>query len=313
MLPHFPFADRFNDKMGTQPLREGEGRVEIDAAYPSEIGLKRTLLAEHPDYYFRALPNHETAQWEALDLLLHDLHRLDADRFSLEKRGDRCRWCWRNAALREKTEFVFGKTETLPLAPLDWIGRQVQEDLLLLAGTPPALVVGQLCFANDWSLDEKLGRPFAEIHAPVGDSVAPMLRAAGTFVERLPPNRPVWRLNWSFKHSAELDQTTRHAPRLKAELAILAPSLTPETVGERLMVRVERQTLTRLPHSGAVLFTVRTHQNRLAAEAADPTRAARILAVLRTTPPGLLDYKSITPFLEPLTWFLERKSQPAIP
>lgn len=308
MLPHFPFADRFNDKMGTQPLREGEGRVEADAAYAAEIGLKRNLLAEHPDYYFRALPGTETAQWEALDLLLHDLHRLDADRFFLEKKDDR--WRWQNGVLREKTDFVFGKTETLPLAPLDWLGRQVQEDLLLLAGSPPALVAGQLCFANDWSLDEKLGLPFAEIHAPVGDSVAPMLRAGAAFVERLPPNRAVWRLNWSFKHSPELDQTTRHAPRLKAELADLAPSLTPATIGQRLFVRVERQTLTRLPGSGAVLFTVRTHQSRLDAEANAPDRATRMLTVLRSTPPGLLDYKSITPFREPLLRFLEQKAHP---
>lgn len=307
MLPHFPFADRFNDKMGTHPLAEGEGRVEVGPEYAAEVALKRCLLAGHPAYYFRALPGTEAAQWEALGLLLDDLHRLNDERFFLEKTGDQ--WHWRNGLLGEETAFVFGKAETLPLAPLDWVGRQVQEDLLLLAGTPPALVAGQLCFANDWSLEEKLGLPFAAVHAPVGDSVAPMLRAAGTFVERLPPNRPVWRLNWSFKHSPDLDQTTRHAPRLKAELAALAPTLTPDTIGERLFVRVERQTLTRLPRSGAVLFTVRTHQRRLAAEAADPDRAARMRATLRSTPPGLLDYKSITPFLRPLLRYLAEKSR----
>lgn len=307
MLLHFPFADRFNDKMGVNPLPDGQGRVEVGTAYEAEISLKRKRLAEHPDYYYRALPGTEDAQWEVLGLLLHDLHRLDDDRFFLQKSGN-C-WHWQNGLLNEETELVFGKPETLPLAALDWVGRQVQEDLLLLAGTPPVLVAGQLCFANDWSLEEKIGLPFAAIHAPVGDSVAPMLRAAGTFVERLPAHRPVWRLNWSFKHSDELDQTTRHAPRLKAELAALAPTLTPDTVGERLFVRVERQTLTRLPQSGAVLFTVRTHQNRLAAEAANPDRAARMLAVLRGTPPGLLDYKSITPFLAPLLRFLEEKSR----
>lgn len=308
MLPHFPFGERFNDKMGTSPLGDGEGRAEVNEAYADEIALKRALLAENRGYYFQAQPGTEAAQWEVLGLLLHDLHRLDAGRFFLEKDGDA--WRWRNGLLGEETDFVFGNSDTLPLAPLDWVGRHVQEDLLVLDGSPPALVAGQLCFANDWSLGEKLGLPFTAIHAPVGDSVAPMLRAAGTFVERLPPNRPVWRLNWSFKHSPELDQTTRHAPRLKAELARLAPALTPATAGERLFVRVERQTLTRLPRSGAVLFTVRTFQNRLADEAADPTRAARMLAVLRTTPPGLLEYKSIAPFLEPLLAYLARRAAP---
>lgn len=308
MLPYFPFGDRFNDKMGTTPLGDGEGRVEVDWSYADDIALKRALLVETPNYYFQAQSNTEAAQWEVLELLLNNLCRANSGRFFLEKTGDH--WRWRSGLLNEETAFMFGRSETLPLAPLDWVGRQVQEDLLLLDGSPPALVAGQLCFANDWSLGEKLGLPFAAIHAPVGDSVAPMLRAAETLLERLPANRPVARFNWSFKLSDELDQSARHAPRLKAELARVAPELTPESTGDRLFVRVERQTLSRLSRSGAVLFTVRTFQNRLAAEAADPARAARMLDVLRTAPGGLLDYKSITPFLEPLLAYLERRAAP---
>ena len=39
--------------------------------------------------------------------------------------------------------------------------------------------------------------------------------------------------------------------------------VTAENAGQRLHLRVERQTLSRLPRTGAVLFTIRTHMKRL--------------------------------------------------
>lgn len=39
--------------------------------------------------------------------------------------------------------------------------------------------------------------------------------------------------------------------------------MTAENAGQRLHLRVERQTLSRLPKTGAVLFGIRTHMKRL--------------------------------------------------
>lgn len=299
MLPYVPFGLRYNEKMGTAPLREGERLIEPDARYEAEISLKRNLLAADPGYYSQAPPETEAAQWDVLETVLDDLARYDPTQFFLEKTGDT--WHWHNRRLNEETRFVVGKAASLPLPPLDWVGRQTQEDLLVLSGG--ILVAGQLCFANDWSLGEKLGKPFLEIHTPVGPVIAPMLSAAQTLLERL--TRPVWRLNWSFKLSDQLDQSTRHHAALKADFARILPILGTENLGERVWVRVERQTLSRLPRSGGILFSVRTFQSPLAVEAADPDRAARMLAVLRSAPVELLEYKSVTPFLGMLVEYLE--------
>ena len=51
-------------------------------------------------------------------------------------------------------------------------------------------------------------------------------------------------------------------PGLKA-VACLQDAVTAENAGQRLHLRVERQTLSRLPRTGAVLFTIRTHMKRL--------------------------------------------------
>jgi dimethylamine monooxygenase subunit A len=132
------------------------------------------------------------------------------------------------------------------------------------------------------------------------------MQAAQTIMARLPVGKPLWRLNWSLKTSPQLDMTTRRVPQLRAKMNALLPNLTATNAGEHVWVRIERQTLTRLPRSGAILFTVRTYQNRIVDECLTrPGAAARLLAVLETTPPAMLAYKGITPFLEAtLGWLM---------
>ncbi|MVM29964.1 DUF3445 domain-containing protein [Spirosoma sp. HMF4905] len=306
MLPYFPFGQQFNDKMGTYPLLESDRLIDVDEQYPNQIALKRQQLSDLPAYYYQTLPDYETAQWEVLELVLENIARFFPDSFTLHRQDNQ--WIWQNHILNEETAFTFGDTQTLPNDPLDWVGRQVQEDLILLSGDDVRLVAGQLCFGNDWCLDEKLGLPFWQIHAPIVSIVEPMMRAAQTLMERLPVGRPVWRLNWSVKVSDQLDMTSRHIPTMHQLLTDHLPSLIPDTIGDQLYVRVERQTLTRLPGSGAILFGIHTYQNLLANEAIDPERAARMAQVFSTTPSAMLAYKSMTHFLPALLEYLHAKS-----
>lgn len=306
MLPYFPFGQAFNDKMGTVFLSETDPLVEVDAHYKRDIALKRQLLAELPAYYYKALPGYELAQWEVVKTVLTNLARFSPDQFALQQTGER--WHWQNRQLDEEIVFTFGDRTTLPVDPLDWVGRQVQEDLILLAGDEATLVAGQLCFGNDWCLDEKVGLPFWQIHAPIVPIVELMMRAAENLMERLPVGRPIWRMNWSVKVTDQLDMTSRHMPALKQLLIDQLPHLTPETVGQKLFIRIERQTLTRLPLSGAILFGIHTYQNRLADEVnARPDAAERLARVISTTPRAMLDYKSMTGFSLPLLTYLHNQ------
>ncbi|GAB3797346.1 DUF3445 domain-containing protein [Spirosoma humi] len=304
MLPYFPFNQQFNEKMGTLPLAENQGLMEVDEHYRTEVALKRKLLTELPAYYFQALPGYESAQWEVLETVLSDLVRGAPDQFSLLKKGNQ--WHWQNQLLNEAVSFVVGDSSTLPLPPLDWVGRQVQEDLTILSGPEATLVAGQLCFANDWCLDDKIGLPFWQIHAPLVPIVGPMMLAARTFMERLPAGRPVWRANWSIKPTNQLDMTSRHTATLKRLLTDRIPEFTPETIGEHLYIRIERQTLTRLPRSGGILFGIHTYQNLLAREVAERhDGASRLASVFRTTPDSLLHYKNMTAFMPALLAYLD--------
>ncbi|WP_077921763.1 DUF3445 domain-containing protein [Spirosoma sp. 209] len=306
MLPYFPFGPQFNDKIGTRLLTDADPLIDIDDHYLAEVLLKRQLLTGQPGYYYQSQPGHETAQWDIVALVLQEAARRAPDAFTLQQQGDE--WHWQNHRLNEAYTFTVGKVDTLPQEPLDWVGRQVAEDLLVLSGEGVRLVAGQLCFGNGWCLDDKLGLPFWDIHAPINPIVESMMRAALVLMERIPLGRPVWRLNWSLKLSDQLDMTSRHTPALDRLLAERLPQLAPDTIAQQLFVRIERQTLTRLQRSGAVLFGIHTYQNRLDRELAErPGAAQNLAAVLETAPPALLDYKGISPFLEPLLTGLKQE------
>jgi hypothetical protein len=293
--------DIFTLSLGARAIGAGPLMVVDQARYRDELALKAQILASDPRFYYQAPAGSEPLQWDVLAYVLPRLARDEPQHFELRADGDR--WTWRNHLLGEDTALLIGDAASLPHPPLDWLGRQVQEDLLLLGGTSEdgfPLVAGQLCFANRWSLDEKLGLPFAAIHAPVPGFEAALGRGANLLLERLKSERPVWRMNWAI---AVVDRLNL-APHLDADLGERKRAITSETAGKRCFFRVERQTLARLPHTGTILFTVHTYQAAVAALAGDPEWRRRMLGVLRTTPPAMLEYKGIAPFAEALLAYL---------
>ena len=302
MLPYFPFGDAFDLKMGTSSLRDELNLIECDEYYQSEVLHKRQLLHEDHPYYFKAAPVARQAQWEVLDIVLHSLAKHYPTHFVLTKHDNQ--WHWRNNLLQEEQSFVFGDEATLPLQPLDWVGRQVQEDLLILDATAH-LIGGQLCFPSGWSLEEKMNRHFLEIHAPLPALMNPMMQTAGKLMERIPVGKPIQRNNWGFRVTAQLDLSSRHSSWYRTRLQEVSSSLTNNTIGDEVFIRIEHQTLTKLPLSGCVLFTIHTYNNALAREVKDPARAKALLTFLQDVPPDLLEYKLMTPFIQPLLSYLK--------
>jgi hypothetical protein len=277
--------------LGARPLAGGP-LIEIDRqAYAEELALKQEILGSDYAYYFQAQPQSEQAQWEALALILHDLCSHYPEDFALRCAGDD--WMWRNRLLGASVRFRFGDGSTLPWGPLDWVGRQVQEDLLLLDGSDSALrlMAGQLCFPNRWSLDEKMGLSFLAIHEPVPGFGAEIGRSSNLLLAQLKAGRPVWRYNWSLTVGGELDHSTRAYAAVQARMV----SVTAANCGESCFLRAERQTLARLPRTGAVLFTVHTYRTALANLASDQDWARRFLEVLEQASPALLAYKGVAP------------------
>jgi hypothetical protein len=284
-----PFEAPYRMSMGLMALPLAEW-IEIDEELEAQLREKRRLALERPEEVFQATPGSEPAQAETLRLLAAhlagirpDLYVLDGDSLALPSLGER-------HGLADLT------------APLKLAGALVQEDLCLMERGADGwrLTAGSVSFPTRWRLADKIGRSLEAIHDPVPGFAEKLEAPVVRFFEHIKVERPVWRLNWSLIDDPALFQPTGHGR------AGVDASITPDNAGERLWLRVERQTLRRLPATGAVLFTIRIHRWPLASLAARPEAAGRLKATIESLPPALARYKSIPVFGEAVTAWLAR-------
>jgi hypothetical protein len=239
----------------------------VDDSRATDLALKHSLLEERHDEVFAALPGTDAASAEVLALVESWLtaHDLSAD-------TDRA------------------------LHPLDAAGRLVQEDLVLLDGPDHRVVAASLCFPSYWRLHDKLGKPLIEVHGPVAHYADELGEKVDRFLDRLTPERPVWRRNWSVHDDPSYFLPGPTPPQL----------VDGRDAAWRLWLRSERQTLRRLPASGLILFTIRTQQVMLSALALRPDVAGRLAAAIRAWSPELAAYKGGHSGAEGLLTWLDR-------
>lgn len=173
---------------------------------------------------------------------------------------------------------------TQDVHPLEVVGRAVPEDFCVhLPDTEGRLVLvaGCVCFPNKWLLADKINRPVVEIHSPV-PGYAPQLGVpVDRLMERLAVDRLLVRANWGITDGGELFAPGPRASHLADR----------DHVPDRYWLRIERQTLRRLPRTGAVIFTIRTLHAPLSALATDREAAALLATAMRGLPDELADYK----------------------
>ncbi len=189
-------------------------------------------------------------------------------------------------------QFVVNLTNP-SLNPLAVAAQLVQEDMLLMRKSAEGwrLVAASLCFPSAWLLAEKFGKPLHGIHQPV-PGFGGGTRNAGLLermFDNLWPERPVMRWNWSLYGEAKL-----HYPAIDNQIKNRFGS---GQIADNVVLRVERQTLRKLPQSGDIIFTVRIHLNpleMLETHPQGPALAHSIGAQVSAMTADELNYKGLT-------------------
>jgi dimethylamine monooxygenase subunit A len=240
--------------------------IDVDRHFDFYLEEKQRLYRELPHEVLVAEEGTEDAQLEVMDLLIQHL----AD----QELGSRFR----------------GNDELSVLAQAALL---VQEDLVLMRKSPEGwrLVAASLCFPSAWNLREKFGKTLARVHAPV-PGFGEGTRNAG-LIERmfdnLWPERPVLRWNWTLFGETQLyhPASERGVKRRFGDGGI----------AENVTIRMERQTLRKLPKSGDILFTIKTFLDPievLETHADGKALAEAILAQVRAFTPDEIVYKGLT-------------------
>ncbi len=259
--------------IGLKPL-DLAGWLEIDGLHAPYLAEKRRLFAERPGDVFAQESGTDDAQREVLDLVRDYLETHAPHLPRPEARADE---------------------PALKAASL-----AVQEDLVLMRRGPEGwrLAAASLCFPSSWSLAEKFARPLRDIHIPV-PGFGPGTRNEA-LIERIFDNlaveRPVERANWSLQNNPAL-----YHPLSALERDIRAGAepirFGPAAPAASAFIRVERQTLRRLPRSGDILFTIRIHLDPMEKLRAHPERsrlASAFAAQLEALDHAEIAYKGLS-------------------
>lgn len=242
--------------------------IEPDQDLPTYYHNKLQQRAELGDAVYRALPESVPAQRELYAALLTHLlqdHGTDYQRNGAQLQVPQCQLQWE-----------LGAEPSLWQASL-W----VQDDICLLQESPAGyrLTAASLCAASFWRLEDKIGRVIDNIHGPVPGYQQQLAPQLNRFFGRLEVQRPVWRSNWSVVASPGFNQRCELNGEIDADTA--------------LYLRVERQTLRRLPQCRALVFTIRVYIHPLATVLEQPGVGAELANALRQLSPSQRCYKGL--------------------
>ena len=117
---------------------------------------------------------------------------------------------------------------------------QMTEDVAVVqtSGAGEYLAAGHICLPSSWRLEDKIGRSFAEVHAPVPGIP---LENASALAGSLASKGPYERFAWGLTNEDVLDQ---------------AAGTHVDVRPRPLFVRIERQTTHPLPECGAWIFLI---------------------------------------------------------
>ncbi len=186
------------------------------------------------------------------------------------------------------------------LPPLYAAARAVPDDLILMEKTGGAwrLTALSLSAGTFFTASEVIGRALAELHAPVPGFGERFLTRVTRIFDALQPGSIVERRNWTVTLGGDL--FAPDGPSVRARLPVIDPA----TAGEALFVRVERQTLRRLPETGGLVFTIRIWRHPLAALLAEPERLAAFARAWRGAAPDFIAYKHLAAYAPLVEAFL---------
>jgi hypothetical protein len=255
-LPHVEHPEVL--LMGLSPM-QSESWIEPDDSLPSYIQHKRTMRSLHGARVYMAKRSSLPAQQELSKNL--------------------------RAHLGESNSNELGPvpSEDSPAGDIPEILWQsslwVADDLVLMEqrGDEYYLTAASLCSPSHWHLEEKFGLPMREIHDPIPGFHRELTPSIDRFFDHLKPSRPVVRFNWSVQAEYNLAQFPDSEP--------------PVDEHTELYYRCERQSLVRLPVTGAIAFTIRVYLHPLETLSRVPGAMTAMLKAIDEMPTLLAEYK----------------------
>ncbi|KAB8205874.1 hypothetical protein BDV34DRAFT_235030 [Aspergillus parasiticus] len=215
-----------------------------------------------------------------------------------------------------RNDIIGTETDLRLIHPLHVLLNNVPEDFAILLRDPETgayvLRAGIICSSLGWSLGLKLGKNIDGIHEPVPDYGEKLQFSMNRFFAKMPTDRLIQRGSWGI----EIDQPVHMPPG--DPIALRHEKQDPDIALDRYHLRVDWQTLRRLPVSAAMVFSFKVLFTPVTQFQNEPYIPSLFLKNYREAKPNLLKHKNIwhteatiLPALE--LWEREQKEQGIIP
>jgi len=184
-------------------------------------------------------------------------------------------------------EAARGGAGSSDLPPLYAAARLVPDDLCLMEKRNGlwTLTALSLSAGTFFTAEEVIGKPLSGLHEPVPGFEDRFTARVSRIFDVLRDDVILQRRNWTVTNSEAL-HTPDPAP-IRARIGEI------EDPAAELFIRVERQTLRRLPKTGGALFTIRVWRHPLGELRNDPERLAAFAAAWRGASPEFRAYKQL--------------------
>jgi dimethylamine monooxygenase subunit A len=181
------------------------------------------------------------------------------------------------------------------------------EDFAVIDGATGHIPWLAVCLPSHWAPEEKVGRHFAQVHAPVADNQ--LLITASDHLARLVTGDERWeRFVWTLTHRSGLDTHPRRC----------GPTLWPSrsSAGELAAMaffRTERQTFIPLPQHRQAIFTIHVDVQPLAEAITDAAQARQLHDALASMSANVLAYRGLTDARDRLLAWLSNRARQLAP
>ncbi|HEV7432036.1 MAG TPA: DUF3445 domain-containing protein [Steroidobacteraceae bacterium] len=289
-------------QLGLRPIHPTRW-ILMEADYAANMREKRERLAAYPQQYYRTLQSSLPAQRELYERIVAHLLNDYPERFARA-----------NSVVKSLDTGDQFEACDQGIEPLLQLSNIIEEDFMLIEEVDGSSLITAAAnvYSSSGRLVASVGRAIDWAHALVPGLTDSLGRRIDRIIGSIHAAAPCERFNWQLTPMASIffPRDNPHAANAAAMHEIYETlRASPDRVAELLWIRVERQTLSRLPHSKAVAFSLHTYSDPLSSIQSDAESVRAILALLRGYSTKRLKYSEMDIIREPVIAWLESAAQ----
>ncbi len=287
---YYPFnAERGRLRLGLSPIAFSEW-LQYEEDFKKRVQQKKELIKSEGERVLCALLNSLDAQQELLELLLSHINEYHKKIFQVT-----------NESIRSNLDNELYSFSNYKEFPLELVSYLVGDDICLLKEVSEdyKLVSASVCSPTWWNLQEKIGKPLADIHAPIANLEEKIGRMIRHFLLNLKVGDCFQRSNWFLFTRPDYcvfpDSFDFYSDMKNIELSNIESSL---------FLRSERQTFRRLKDTNHIVFCIKVYVEPISIVKKHPAIAEDLTLALKAMNDEQKQGLGITFVEEPLKKYL---------